>query len=145
MKSDLLHQTLTYLKELPANSTQWEAAVPTFLSSISELAEAKAAERADAVSLEDLVKALSEFGDQYSQLLDYFEFDVSDWTAPTHFDASVLAEVHGLLGRLSGFFDEYRSIPQRGSSLTETRYLKKKTEEIEDLHPSASIQNWTKY
>ena len=132
MKSDPLHQTLTYLKELPANSPQWEADIPTFLSSIAELSEAKAAERADAASLEELSKALSEFGDQYSQLLEYFELDISDWTDPTHFDASVLAEVHGLLARLSAFFDEHRSIPQRGSSLTETRDLNKKREKIED-------------
>ena len=132
MKSDLLHQTLTYLKELPANSPQWEADIPTFLSSIAELSEAKAAERADAASLEELLKALSEFGDQYSQLLEYFELDISDWTDPTHFDASVLAEVHGLLARLSGFFDEHRSIPQLGSSLTETRDLNKKRAKIED-------------
>ena len=132
MKSDLLHQTLTYLTELPANSPQWEADIPTFLSSIAELSEAKAAERADAASLEELIKALSEFGDQYSQLLEYFELDISDWTDPTHFDASVLAEVHGLLARLSGFFDEHRSIPQRGSSLTETRFLNKKREKIEE-------------
>ena len=132
MKSDLLHQTLTYLKELPANSTQWEAAVPTFLSSIAELSEAKAAERADAASLEELIKALSEFGDQYTQLLEYFELDISDWTDPTYFDASVLADVHGLLARLSGFFEEHRSIPQRGSSLTETKYLNEKREELED-------------
>ena len=131
IKSDLLHQTVTYLKELPANSTQWEADVPTFLSSIAELSEAKAAERADAASLEDLIKALSDFGDQYSQLLEYFELDISDWTDPTHFDASVLADVHGLLARLSGFFDEHRLIPQRGSSLTETKYLNEKREELE--------------
>ena len=31
MKSDLLHQTLTYLKELPANSTQWGGRCPYIL------------------------------------------------------------------------------------------------------------------
>ena len=132
MKSDLLQQTIAYLKELPANSPRWEADVPTFLSSIAELSEVKAAARADAASLEELIKALSEFRDQYSPLLEYFEFNISDWTAPASFNESVLAEVHGLLGRLSGFFDEHRSIPQRGSSLTETRHLNMKMEEIED-------------
>ena len=132
MKSDLLHQTLTYLKELPANSPQWQADVPTFLSSIAELTEEKAAARAAAASLEELIKTLSEFRDRYSQQLEYFEFDISDWTAPTHLNAPVLSEAHDLLGRLSDFFDEHMSLPEKGSSLTETRHLNKKREEIEE-------------
>ena len=132
MKSDLLHQTIAYLKELPANSPRWEADVPTFLSSVAKLSEVKAAERSDAASLEELVKAFSEFSDQHSPLLEYFELDISDWTEPPSFNASVLAKVDGLLGRLTGFFDEHRSIPQRGSSLTETRDLNREREKIED-------------
>ena len=132
IKPDLLHQTLTYLKELPASSPQWEADVPTFSSSLAELSEAKAAERSTAASLEELTKTLSEFRDLYSRPLEYFELDILDWTEPTHINTSVLVEVHGLLGRLSGFFDEHRSIPQRGSSLSETRHLDKKREEIEN-------------
>ena len=132
MKSDRLQQTLTYLKALPANDPQWEGDVPTFLSSIVELSEEKAAERANAVSLEELITTISEFREQHCQQLEYFEFDISDWTEPTHFNASVLAEVHGLLGRLSSCFDEHSSIPQQGSSVRETRRLNREREGVED-------------
>lgn len=132
MKSDLLQQTLTYLKALPANDPQWERGIPTFLSSIVELSEEKAAEHANAVSLEEFLTMISEFRKQHCELLEYFEFDISDWTEPTHFNASVLAEVHGLLGRLSSCFDEHSSIPQQGSSVRETRRLNREREEVED-------------
>ena len=132
MKSDLLHQTLTYLSQLPANSPQWETDVPAFLSTIAELSEEKATERAAEASLEELVRTLSEFKDRYSQQLDYFELDIANWTAPAHFNSSVLEEAHRLLGQLSGFFDQHRAIPQRGPSLTETRRLNKEREEVEE-------------
>ena len=132
MKSDLLQQTLAYLKALPATDLQWEGDVPTFLSSIVELSEEKAAERANAVSLEELNTIISEFREQHRELLKYFEFDISDWAEPTHFNASVLADVHGLLGRLSSCFDEHSSIPQQGSSVRETRRLNREREEVED-------------
>lgn len=132
MKSDLLRQTLAYLKELPASAPQWEDDIPTFLSSIANLSEEKAAERDEAASLEELIKALSEFGGQHSRLLEYFEFDITDWTEPAHFNESSLAQVQDLLGTLADFFDEHRSIPQQGSSLRETRHLNRKREKIED-------------
>ena len=132
IKSDLLHQTLTYLKQLPANSPQWETDVPAFLSTIAELSEEKATERAAEASLEELVRTLSEFKDRYSQQLKYFELDISNWTAPAQFNSSVLEEAHRLLAQLSGFFDQHRAMPQRGSSLTETRHLNKEREEVEE-------------
>ena len=131
MKPDILYETLAYLKQLPANSPEWEIDVPAFLSSITELSEEKAAERVAAASRENLTTILSEFRDRYSRQLDYFELDTSDWTAPTHSDTSTLAKAHSLLGKLSSFFDEYSSIPERGPSLTLTRHLNKKREEIE--------------
>ena len=30
MKPDILYETLTYLKQLPANSPEWEIDVPTY-------------------------------------------------------------------------------------------------------------------
>ena len=132
MKADPLHQALIYLKELSADSPQWEADVPTFLSSIAEISEEKAAERAAMESLEELTKTLSEFRGRHSWQLEYFEIDIPDWTRPPHFNTSILAEAHRLLERLSDFFEEHKSIPEKGSSLTETRHLNKKREEVED-------------
>ena len=132
MQSDILHQTLAYLKDLPASSPQWETDVPTFLSSVTKLTEEKEAELASAASLQALSRAIEELIDQYSAQLEYFELDVSSWTATTNANVSSLAEAHGLIGELSGFIDEHSSIPERGSSLSETKRLDKGREEVEE-------------
>ena len=132
MQSDILHQTLTYLRDLPASSPQWETDVPTFLSSATKLTEEKEAELAAAASLQALSRAIEELTDQYSAQLEYFELDVSGWTATTNANASSLAEAHGLIEELSGFIDEHSSIPERGSSLSETKRLDKGREEVEE-------------
>ena len=132
MKSDILHQTFVYLKDLPADSPHWEVDVPTFLSSVTKLSDEKAAERAAAASLRELARVLAGFSDQYSSQLEYFELDVSGWAAPANPDASVLSEVHNLIERLSGFIDEHASIPERGVSLSETRHFDEKRRKIEE-------------
>ena len=140
MQSDILHQTLAYLKDLPASSPQWETDVPTFLSSVTKLTEEKEAELAAAASLQALSRAIEELIDQYSAQLEYFELDVSGWTATTNANASSLAEAHGLIEELSGFIDEHSSIPERGSSLSETRHHNEKREKIEERILSAKSE-----
>ena len=132
LKSDILQETLAYLKKLAANSPEWEIDVPNLLSAIDELSEEKAAERAAVASRQHLITTLAEFQDQYFRQLEYFELDISIWSAPTHINTLILAEAHDLLERLSGFIDEYSSIPEIGSSLTETRLLNQKRQELEE-------------
>ena len=132
MNPNLLQHTLAYLNELPADAAQWESEIPTFLSAIAKLSEEKATERAKAELSLELAKVLNDFREQHAQLLEYFEFDVANLTEPAHSNESVLVSIKELLGTLSSLFEEHGSVPQQGSSLTETRQLNRKREEIEE-------------
>ena len=130
VNSDILQQALTYLKGLPADSPQWDADVPAFLSSVDDLSKEKAAERAAAASLQALTKEIEELRDKYSEQLKYFELDVSDWVPPANPNESLLAEVRSLLQAMSASFEEHSALPETGASLSETRRLGQQREEL---------------
>ena len=131
MKSDFLHQTLTSLKQLPAESDVWESDVPAFLSSLTALSEEKAIERASVISKKTLKNAILKFQNRHSQLVEYFEFDTSEWLPPDRSDKVIIIEVTGMFERLAGLFDEYSAIPDKGSSLRQTKCLNTKRGEVE--------------
>ena len=132
MEHDILGRALSYLEGLPADSPEWEANVHEFLTSVNDLVDAKKDERESVASREALTTAVSEFLEVYSGQMQYLELDASGWTMPSDCHASVVSEAQDLLKELSRLIDEYDSIPQRGTSLTETRSLIEEQQKVEN-------------
>ena len=135
MKSEVLRQTLSYLENLPADSDVWDNDVPAFLSSMTALSQEKATERASAISKEQLTNAIREFQKGYTQLLEYFELDTSEWSPPDRSEEVIIAEITGMLESIAGLFEEYSAIPEKGSSLSQTRHLNNQREDLENRIP----------
>ena len=130
-EDNTLEQALGYLEQLPADAPEWESTVPTFLSSVADLSEAKEAERELAVSREALETALSNFLNKYTDKLKYFDLAPSGWRVPFDCDPSAVSEIEELLGNLSHQVNEYFSIPDKGNSLSETNHL---NDQRDDVH-----------
>ena len=129
MEQTTLDQSLSYLEQLPADSPVWEA-VPVFLASVAVLAKAKEAEREATVSREALLTTISEFLDSHSERLAYLELDTSGWNVPSDCDAAIVSAALDILEQLSGFIDEYDSVPDQGATHAETMRLHSNRDEL---------------
>ena len=140
LDQNILDRTIGYLKQLPADSSVWEA-VPDFLSSVSDISESKAAEREAnaAASREIWAQTISKFINQYSEQLEYLELDVSGWSNPRDTDASVLAMAQDLIRDIGELIDDHDSTPQQGLSFRETtRLFTARREIVERVRDAAS-------
>ena len=126
----ILKQALHYLEQLPADAPEWEITVPTFLSSGARILEGKKVERDFAISLEALDTNLSKFRSKYTDELKYFELAPSGWRVPTDCDPSDVSKIEELLENLTRLVDEFISIPDRGSSIYETRRLNDRRDKL---------------
>ena len=132
MKKDVLTETLAYLQELPADAPEWGADIPAFLSSVSDLLEAKSRERAEAETVAEFRGTISRFAERHGKELRRFEFDVTKWSEATGLDASVRDQALGLISDLSSLFQGHSDIPAEGSTVAEDRALREKRTEAED-------------
>ena len=129
-RDNALEQALDYLEQLPADAPEWESTVPTFLSSVADLSEAKKNDREFAVSREALESVLSNFLNTYTDKLKYFDLAPFSWHVPIDCDPSDVSEIEELLGNLTYLVDEYFSIPDKGSSLSETQRLNAQRDDV---------------
>lgn len=129
VEQTILDQALNYLAGLPADSPEWEG-VPTFMSSVAEISEVKAAEREAMASREALEIEIGEFLGRYADQVEYLQLDVSDWSVPGDCDDSVVSETLGLLDQLRGQIEAYDSIPSQAATHAEFTRLFEEREAI---------------
>ena len=124
--SDIFAETLSYLNELPSDSSLWQLEIPNFLASLSAITDEKARQRESVrISLETFIK---KFVVENSERLDWLGIERDDWGTFDRLSVDFLFEAKGFLESLGSLFDEYDSIPSEGPSMAETETLfEKKT------------------
>ena len=138
MDQNTLDQAVSYLEGLAVDAPEWEA-VPGFLASVKELYEDNAAARKKQESRETLAAAVSEFLDRHSSQLAYIELDVSNWTVPVDFDASLASEALDRIQQVDGLITTFESIAIQGSTYAETMRLFGEREEV--MHRIRSVKS----
>ena len=123
IKQNVLVQTLSFLKLLPADAPEWIFDVPEFLSSVNDIVDRNRDERESVAAVQELNTIIADLR-QYSNLLEYLELDLSCWVAPASVSPGEMAEVRGRLTKFSEFLEEYDPAPKMGSSFSETQRLR---------------------
>ena len=125
-----LADALALLHELPATSSEWESEIPSFLASVADLAEEKAAQRQWSVQFDTV---WDEIRGAFATLLEFFEQDVQTWESSRVSADADTTETLSLTHRLQSLLAEYAPIHERAASITEERERNRMREDLQPL------------
>ncbi len=127
--SEILLQTLEYLRSLPANAPEWEQGVPKFVETLNALRDLKEAQRNLAIKLD---AEIAEIAEMFSSELAFFQRDAASWSvAHLSPDADIL-EALDLIKELHALLVAYRPVHEMAPVLSEERARRQKRAKLED-------------
>ena len=115
---EYLDQFLSYLKLLPPTAPEWRGMIPNFVETVSSLIGQKEAELKWA---DDFDAVLESVRVEFGELLTFFEQDTQTWAAARVSPQADTATALRSLERLLTLLDDYRTVHERASSISEER------------------------
>ena len=126
--SEFLSQVTNYLQALPPAAPEWQATIPGFISSLSNLVASKALELK---WVDDFEAILREVGEEFGELLAFFEQDTHTWTASRVSRTADSAAALATAQELKALLAQYLPLHERAASFSEERDRAKKREELQ--------------
>ena len=117
------------LRTMPPDVVQWEEA-RAFAVAVLEIAETKEQELRQA-SVNALNESIANIRGQFSEELDYLEWDISSWLAATTTDPAVAARGLELAEELNAIFVEYRPVREMAPIRSEEQSRAARRAELE--------------
>ena len=117
------------LRTAPPDVVQWEEA-RAFAVAVLEIADTKEQELRQA-SVNALNESIANVRGQFSEELDYLEWDISSWSAATTTDPAVAARGLELAEELSSIFVEYRPVREMAPIRSEEQSRAARRAELE--------------
>ena len=117
------------LRTMPPDVVQWEEA-RAFAVAVLEIAETKEQELRQA-SVNALNESIANIRGQFSEELDYLEWDISSWLAATTTDPAVAARGLELAEELNAIFVEYRPVREMAPNRSEEQSRAARRAELE--------------
>ena len=128
-KDNVLSQGLEYLRSLPPNAPEWEQEIPDFVESIQDVIETKKAQYKQANDLDTLI---AEVRDIFSSELEFFQKDISSWSAAHLLPDADLSKVLQDTQNMQSLLTDYQPIHEPAPVLEEERERRPRRVKLEN-------------
>ena len=113
-----LTAALSYLRQLPPTSGQWEREIPDFAATVSRIMEEKAAQLRWAADFDAIAVSLKA---EFLGMLQFFETDTEGWAAESVSPDADTSSILALAQNLQSLLREYQPVHERAPGISEER------------------------
>ena len=128
-RDDVLSQSLKYLRSLPANAPEWREAIPDFAESMQAIIKTKEAQYKQANDLDALI---AEVRDVFSSELEFFQKDITPWSAAHLLPDADLSKVLQDTQNMRSLLTDYQPIHKPAPVLEEERERRPRRVKLEN-------------
>ena len=126
--AEFLSQVTDFLQALSPAAPEWQSTIPNFISSLSNLVASKALELKWVDDFEAILRAI---GEEFGELLVFFEQDTHNWRSSRVSIAADSASTLATAEELKAMLAEYMPLHERAASFSEERDRAQRREELQ--------------